>query len=60
MKIVHVKVTFKDTFSGATTVKTVTRSEYTFNKMKESIGSIVTVFENDIRWNWEVIKVEQA
>lgn len=60
MDIVHIKVTFKDTFSGAMTTKTVTRSKDTFDKMKNGIGSIVTVFENNIKWNWEVVKVEQA
>ena len=60
MDIVHVKVTFEDTFSGATTTKVVTRSKETFEKMKKEIGSIVSVFENGIHWDWKVIKVEQA
>jgi hypothetical protein len=34
MKIVYIKVTFEDLFSGATMVKTATRSEDTFIKMK--------------------------
>jgi hypothetical protein len=34
MKIVYIKVTFEDLFSGATMVKPATRSEDTFIKMK--------------------------
>jgi hypothetical protein len=60
MNIVHIKVTFEDIFSGATLVKTCTRSEETFRKMKASIGTIVPVFENNIKWEWKVIKVEQS
>lgn len=60
MKIVHIKVTFRDRFSGATRVKFATRSEATFEKMKQSIGQVVVRFEGNIRWEWEVEKVEQA
>ena len=59
MKIVNIKITFEDTFSGAKLIKECTRCEYTFEKMKKSIGSIVNKFENNINYNWKVIKVEQ-
>lgn len=60
MKIVHIKVTFEDVFSGAILEKTCTRSEVTFEKMKQSIGAIVPRFDNNIKWEWKVIKVEQS
>ena len=59
MNIVHIRVTFEDSFSGAILEKTCTRSQITFEKMKNSIGSIVRQFENGIAWEWVVIKVEQ-
>ena len=60
MDIVHVEVTFRDKFSGATERKVVTRSKDTFDKMRQSIGQIVRRFENNIGCVWEVIKVEQS
>lgn len=59
MNIVHIKITFEDTFSFARLEKTCTRSEYTFKKMKKGIGTIVQQKENGINYNWKVIKVEQ-
>ena len=59
MNIVHIKITFEDTFSFARLEKTCTRSEYTFEKMKEGIGTIVQQKENGINYNWKVIKIEQ-
>ena len=60
MNLVHVKLTFRDIFSNAIEVKYCSRSEVTFNKMKEQIGNITTVSSNGIKWQWELIKVEQA
>jgi hypothetical protein len=60
MNLVHIKLTFKDVFSGAIEIKYCTRSEITFNKMKEQIGNVTTVSSNYIKWEWELIKVEQA
>ena len=59
MKIVNIKITFEDLFSGATMVKTATRSEETFIKMKNSIGQVVERFENNIHFSFKVVKVEQ-
>jgi hypothetical protein len=59
MKIVYIKVTFEDLFSGATMVKTATRSEDTFIKMKKSIGQVVERFEDNIHFSLKVVKVEQ-
>jgi hypothetical protein len=41
MDIVHIKITFEDTFSFAKTVKYCTRSAETFEIMKNDIGKIV-------------------
>jgi hypothetical protein len=41
MDIVHIKITFEDTFSFAKTVKYCTRSAETFERMKNDIGKIV-------------------
>jgi hypothetical protein len=60
MDIVHIKVVFEDQFSGAKNTKIVTRSAPTFEKMKAGIGSVLERFENNIRWQWKVISVEQA
>jgi len=60
MKIVNIKITFEDLFSGATMVKECTRSEETFKKMQKSIGQVVERFENNIHFSFKVIKVEQA
>ncbi len=60
MKIIHIKITFRDTFSGAYCEKITTRSEHTFERMKACIGQVVTRFENNINWHWEVISVEQC
>lgn len=59
MKIVNIKVTFEDVFSGAQEVKECTRSESTFEQMKTGIGSIVKRFENGINYQWKVIRVEE-
>jgi hypothetical protein len=59
MKIINIKVTFEDIFSGAKEVKECTRSEETFKQMIAGIGSIVKRFENGINYQWKVIKVEQ-
>ncbi len=61
MKIVNIKITFKDLFSGATMIKNVTRSQDTFEKMQKSIGQVVNHFDRQaqIAYTWEVIKVEQ-
>lgn len=60
MDLVHIKLTFEDVFSGATEVKYCSRSEATFNKMKNQIGNVTVVSSNGITWQWELIKVEQA
>lgn len=60
MKIVNIKITFEDLFSGATMVKNATRSEDTFIKMQKSIGQVVEHFENNIHYSFKVIKVEKA
>jgi hypothetical protein len=60
MDLVHVKLTFEDTFSGATEVKYCSRSKVTFEKMKKQIGNVTTVSSNGIKWQWELKKVEQA
>jgi hypothetical protein len=60
MKIINIEVVFKDRFSGATMKKAVTRSEDTFQKMKNGIGQVVRTFENGIAWEWEVVEVNQA
>ena len=60
MDIVHIQVTFEDTTSGATMVKVCTRSKETFERMKQGIGTIVPHFDNNIKWLWKVVKVEQA
>jgi hypothetical protein len=60
MKIVHIKLTFEDIFSGATEIKTCTRSENTFEEMKKSIGSITRVHSNSITFEWKLIKIEQC
>lgn len=57
--LIHIKVTFEDTFSFAKTEKTCTRSRDTFEKMKANIGTVVHQFSHDIHWQWKVIKVEQ-
>lgn len=59
MKIVHIKVTFEDTFSFAQLEKVCTRSEVTFERMKNSLGTIVEHKENGINYQFKVIKVEQ-
>lgn len=59
MKIVNIKITFEDLFSGATMTKTATRSEDTFIKMQNSIGQVVERFENNIHFSFKVVKVEQ-
>ena len=59
MKIVNIKVTFEDLFSGATMTKEATRSEETFFKMQKSIGQVVHRFESNIHWSLKVVKVEQ-
>ena len=60
MDLVHVKLTFEDTFSGATEVKYCSRSKATFEQMKNQIGNVTVVSSNGIKWQWELIKVEQA
>ena len=60
MNIIHIKVTFVDSFSKAKLEKTVTRSEDTFKKMQASIGQVCPQFENGIKYLWEVTKVERA
>ena len=60
MNIIHIKLTFEDTFSKATEIKFCSRSEVTFNEMKKEIGNITTISNNGIKWNWKLIKVEQA
>lgn len=59
MKIVHIKITFEDLFSGATMTKTATRSEETFVKMQNSIGQVVERFENNIHFSFKVVRVER-
>jgi hypothetical protein len=59
MKIVHIKVTFEDTFSFARLEKVCTRSEITFEKMKSNLGAIVKQFENGINYEWKLIKIER-
>lgn len=59
MKIVHIKVTFEDTFSFAQLEKICTRSEETFERMKNNLGAIVEHNDNGINYQFKVIKVEQ-
>lgn len=59
MKTVHIKLTFEDVFSKAIEIKNCTRSEDTFIEMKKSIGSITRIHQNNITFEWKLIKVEQ-
>lgn len=60
MKLIHIKITFRDCFSKCISEKFCTRSEYTFLKMQNGIGQTVKVFENNISYLFEVVSVEQA
>lgn len=60
MDIVHAKVTVIDCFSKSVTIKTVTVSQPTFEKMKLGIGSNFSYFDNHIKYDMKVINVEQA
>ncbi len=59
MKQLNIKITFRDLFSRALLIKEVTGSESTFHKMEKGIGQVVHRFEDNIHWEWEVIKVER-
>jgi hypothetical protein len=62
MDIIHVKLVFKDQFSGCTDTKYRTVSVATFEKMKRSIGNTFTTFDQAqaIRYHWKVLQVEQT
>lgn len=60
MNIVHVKLTFEDTFSFCKLEKVCTRSERTFEDMKKEIGKIVhRQTTNGVTYLWKLISVEQ-
>jgi hypothetical protein len=50
MKIVYIKVTFKDLFSGATMVKPTMKRRYIYQNEK-SIGQVVERFEDNIHFS---------
>lgn len=62
MDMVHTYTVLEDQFSGAKTIKIVTVSDDTFNKMVKGIGSTFSQFDKvaAIRYNWKVIEVRQA
>lgn len=61
MDIVHVKITFEDTFSFAKETKETTVSKLTFDKMLKDIGKVISFFskKDQILWNMKIIKIEQ-
>lgn len=59
MDIVHIKVVFRDAFSGATMTKFVTKPVDMFEKMKKGIGTSCPQFDGNINWDWVVESVEQ-
>lgn len=62
MKLIHVFVSLKDSFSGAYDNKIVSRSEETYNKMLRTKGKKFSRFDKQaqIHFNWEVLEVRQA
>ena len=63
MDLIHITVTFEDTFSGAKIVRHVTRSVETFGRMKQNIGKIVVDRFNKVSQIHEtlrLISVEQS
>jgi hypothetical protein len=59
MKIVYIKVTFEDLFSGATMVKPQHEAKIHLSKNEKSIGQVVERFEDNIHFSLKVVKVEQ-
>ena len=59
MDIVHVKITFEDTFSKALLIKTATVSNYTWIKMCLGVGQIIRAYEDKTLFNWKVIRVQR-
>jgi hypothetical protein len=61
MDIVHVKITFEDTFSKAKDIKTTSVSRPTFDKMLNDIGKVISFFskKDQIHWNMKIINIEQ-
>lgn len=61
MDIVHIKITFVDTFSKVKEVKSTTVSEYTYkNMLKNDIGKIVKQKTPSITYLWEIKSIEQC
>ena len=57
MDIVHVKITFEDTFSFAKETKETTVSKLTFDKMLKDIGKVIT--RDQIHYDTKIINIEQ-
>lgn len=63
MDLIHITITFEDTFSFAKEVRYVTRSVSTFEKMKQDIGKVVVdCFDkkNAIHRSLKLVSVEQS
>jgi hypothetical protein len=62
MKLVHVYVKFEDQFSGATAERIATRSLETFERMKDSVGQAVSIFDKQqhIRYDMIIKEIRQA
>lgn len=63
MDIIHITVTFEDTFSFAKEVKHVSRSVSTFEKMKKDIGKVVVNYfdkKNAIHKSLRLVSVERS
>lgn len=63
MDLIHITITFQDTFSGAKVIRNCTRSMETFEKMRKQVGEVVIDRFNKathIHETLRLISVEQS